>query len=195
MRSKKCSPPPFTPNSLGSCVIAMVNAAPALKPSRIVSLMKLTSELSRSAHASTLMPATTSAVSAAMSAQRAGSPAAMPATVAPTSIEMADVGPDRELARRAEQRVEQAPGQVAVDAVLRRQPGERRVSERHRDGVGGKGDASDGVAGQPCALIGGEPLRRRKRRAPAGRRCRRGGHPGGLAAEPSGGVGDGENCL
>ena len=55
--------------------------------------MKLTSELNRSAHASTLMPATTSAVSAAMSAQRAGSPPAMPAMVVPTSMEIADVGP------------------------------------------------------------------------------------------------------
>ena len=148
--------------------------------------MKLTSELSRSTHASTLMPATTSAVSAAMSAQRAGSPAAMPATVAPTSIEIADVGPDRELARRAEQRVDQAPGQIAVDAVLRRQPGERGVGQRHRDRVGGERDARDGVAGQPRALVGGEPLRRRERRAPARCRCRRGGHPGGLAGEPSG---------
>ena len=55
--------------------------------------MKLTSVLSRSSHASTLMPATTSAVSEAMAAQRAGSSAAMPATVVPTSIEIADVGP------------------------------------------------------------------------------------------------------
>ena len=55
--------------------------------------MKLTSELSRNAHATTLIAATTSAVSAAICAQRAGSPPAMPATVAPTSIEIADVGP------------------------------------------------------------------------------------------------------
>ena len=73
--------------------MAMVSAAPALKPSRMVSLMKLTSVLSRSSQASTLMAANTSAVSAAMSAQRAGSPLAMPATVTPTSMEIADVGP------------------------------------------------------------------------------------------------------
>ena len=92
-RSKNPSPPPFTPKSLGSWVIAIVSAAPALKPSRMVSLMKLTIELSRRTHASAHMAAMTSAVSAAMSAQRAGSPEAMPATVTPTSIEMAEVGP------------------------------------------------------------------------------------------------------
>ena len=67
-RSKKSSPPPFTPKSLGSCVIAMVSAAPALNPSRIVSLMKFTSDDRRSAHAATLIAATTSAVSAAICA-------------------------------------------------------------------------------------------------------------------------------
>ena len=37
-------PPAFTPKSFGNWVNAIVSAAPALKPSRIVSLMKLTSE-------------------------------------------------------------------------------------------------------------------------------------------------------
>ena len=73
--------------------MAMVSAAPALKPSRIVSLMKLTSELKRNSHANTHMAAMTTAVSAAMDAQRPGSPCAMPATVTPTSIEIAEVGP------------------------------------------------------------------------------------------------------
>ena len=93
IRSKKPSPPPLTPKSFGNWVMAMVSAAPALKPSKMVSLMKLTSELNRSSHAAAHMAATTSAVSAAMSAQRAGSPFAMPATVTPTSREIADVGP------------------------------------------------------------------------------------------------------
>ena len=44
----------LTPKGFGSCVIAIVNAAPALKPSRTVSLMKLTSDESLSAHATTL---------------------------------------------------------------------------------------------------------------------------------------------
>ena len=43
-RSKKSPLPPGTPKSFGSWVIAIVIAAPALNPSRIVSLMKLTSE-------------------------------------------------------------------------------------------------------------------------------------------------------
>ena len=93
MRSKKCSPPPVTPNNLGNWVKAIVSAAPALKPSRMVSLMKLTRELNRSSQANTHMAAMTSAVSAAMSAQRPGSPCAIPATVTPTSIEIAEVGP------------------------------------------------------------------------------------------------------
>ncbi|MNK96052.1 hypothetical protein D3C87_1163150 [compost metagenome] len=92
-RSKKNSPPPLTPNSFGSWVRAMVRAAPALKPNRMVSLMKLTSELSLNSHARKHITAISTAVSAQMEAQRAGSPAAIPATVTPTSIEMADVGP------------------------------------------------------------------------------------------------------
>ena len=92
-RSKNPSPPPFTPKSLGSCVVAMVSAAPALKPRRMVSLMKFTSELSRKTHASRHIAATTSAVSAAICAHRPGSPAAMSATVTPTSREIAEVGP------------------------------------------------------------------------------------------------------
>ena len=68
-------------------------AAPALKPSRFVSLMNATSELRRNAQASRLMPANTSAVSAASSAKRAALPPAMTATLVPTSIEIADVGP------------------------------------------------------------------------------------------------------
>ncbi|MNT28653.1 hypothetical protein D3C72_1643560 [compost metagenome] len=59
----------------------------------MVSLMKLTSELSLNSHARKHITAISTAVSAQMEAQRAGSPAAIPATVTPTSIEMADVGP------------------------------------------------------------------------------------------------------
>jgi hypothetical protein len=70
-----------------------VIAAPALNPSRIVSLMKLTSEESLNSHAMKLIAANTSATSAAICANRPGSPAAMPATVVPTSSEIADVGP------------------------------------------------------------------------------------------------------
>ena len=92
-RSKKWSPPPGTPKSFGSCVSAIVSAAPALKPTRIVSLMKFTNPLKRRIQASALNAATTSAVSAAIAAQRAGSPFAMPATVVPTSMAIAEVGP------------------------------------------------------------------------------------------------------
>ena len=47
-RSKKLCPPPATPNRLGSWVMAMVRPAPILKPTRMLSLISLTSALSRS---------------------------------------------------------------------------------------------------------------------------------------------------
>ncbi len=71
----------------------MTKAAPALKPSRIVSLMKLTSAESRSAPATKLRAAISKAVNAAICARFARSPPAMPTTVVPTSSEMAEVGP------------------------------------------------------------------------------------------------------
>jgi hypothetical protein len=92
-RSKKCSPPPLTPRSFGNCVIAIVNAAPALKPTKTVSLMKLTSEDRLRAQAITQITATSRAVSMAISAARCVSPAAMSSSDAPTSMEIADVGP------------------------------------------------------------------------------------------------------
>ena len=50
-RSKKLWPPPATPNRLGSWVMAMVRPAPALKPTRMLSLISFTSALSRSSQA------------------------------------------------------------------------------------------------------------------------------------------------
>ena len=71
----------------------MLMPAPALKPRRIVSLTKLVSVLRRSAQAVTASPATSRATSDATSTSRAGSPAAIGAMLAPTSRDMADVGP------------------------------------------------------------------------------------------------------
>ena len=50
-RSKKLWPPPAVPNKLGSWVIMMVNPAPALNPTRMLSLISLTRALKRSAQA------------------------------------------------------------------------------------------------------------------------------------------------
>ena len=50
-RSKKLCPPPATPNRLGSCVMMMVSPAPALKPTRMLSLIRRTSMLSRKSQA------------------------------------------------------------------------------------------------------------------------------------------------
>ena len=71
----------------------MLRPAPALKPSRIVSLTKLVSVLRRSAQAVTASAATRRATSDATCASRTGSPAAIGAMLAPTSSEIADVGP------------------------------------------------------------------------------------------------------
>ena len=167
MRSKKNSPPPLTPNNFGNWVMAIVSAAPALKPSRMVSLMKLTSELNRSSHASTHMQPTTKC-----GQRRNVGPAfriALCHTRDRDADEHRDRGgrTDRELARRAEQRIEQAADQIAVNAILRRQSSERGVGERHRNRVGRKGHAGDRVVLQPLWPIGGKPLRRWKGRAPA----------------------------
>ncbi len=50
-RSIKLCPPPGMPRRAGICVAAMLRPAPALKPSRTVSLMKLIKVLSRNSHA------------------------------------------------------------------------------------------------------------------------------------------------
>lgn len=59
--------------------------------------------------------------------------------------------------------------------LTRRQSGEQRVRERHRNAVGSEGDAGNGVVRQLLRLIARKPLRGRKGRAPAGdRTCVRG---------------------
>ena len=73
--------------------MAITNAPPVLNPIRIVSLMKLTSSLSRINHANRLNPATVRAVSEAIANQRPGSPSIMPPIVAPSSSDIAEVGP------------------------------------------------------------------------------------------------------
>jgi hypothetical protein len=53
---------PLTPKSFGSCVEVMTSAAPALKPVKMLSEMKLTSTLNRSNQSSAKSPATIRAV-------------------------------------------------------------------------------------------------------------------------------------
>ncbi|MGX1141530.1 hypothetical protein AB7M11_005766 [Bradyrhizobium ottawaense] len=50
-RSKKLWPPPATPSRLGSWLMMMVSPAPALKPTRMLSLTRRTSTLSLNNHA------------------------------------------------------------------------------------------------------------------------------------------------
>jgi hypothetical protein len=64
---------------------------------------------------------------------------------------------DRELTRASEKRITDAAAQVAVDADLRRQTGQRRIGERHRDRIGSECHARDGVLRQPFGVILGQP--------------------------------------
>ena len=66
--SKKLCPPPATPNRLGNCVIAIVRPAPALKPTRMLSLINSTSTLSRNNQANRQSIATVKAVRLAICA-------------------------------------------------------------------------------------------------------------------------------
>ena len=91
--SKKLLPPPSIAKNLGSCVDMIDSAAPALKPSNILSLIKFTNELSRNRKAIKQIHATANAVNAAMAAHLAGSPPDKTATVVPTIKEIAEVGP------------------------------------------------------------------------------------------------------
>ena len=58
---EKIVPPPLTPKRLGNWVIAMVKLAPALKPTRMLSLISFTSTLRRKSHANRLSAATVKA--------------------------------------------------------------------------------------------------------------------------------------
>ena len=71
----------------------IVNPAPALKPTKILSLTSLTSMLSRSNHAIKQSKATVKAARLAIWAYRCASPSAIAPTVPATIKEMADVGP------------------------------------------------------------------------------------------------------
>ena len=73
--------------------MTMESAAPALKPVRMLSEMKLTITLSRRSQASRNRPAVSTVASAASDNSRSGSPPAICATVTPKTSEMAEVGP------------------------------------------------------------------------------------------------------
>ncbi len=70
---------------------------------------------------------------------------------------MAEVGPDRELARRAEQGIAEPTEQIAVDADLRRQAGELGISQRNRNRVGRQRDAGDDIVDQPAGPVVRQP--------------------------------------
>ena len=70
IRSQKFPCPPFTPNSLGNCVLASCSATPALKPMRTVSETKFTTEPAHPSHARNTIVAVSRAVPAASAPKR-----------------------------------------------------------------------------------------------------------------------------
>ena len=124
----------------------MVSPAPALKPTRMLSLIRRTSMLSLNSHAIRQSSATAKAARLAICGVSRRIAAGQRADRRRNHQRDRRGRADRKLARRAEQRVADAAEHVAIDADLRRQARQRRIGERDRDGVGRKRDAGDSVA-------------------------------------------------
>ena len=92
-RLKKWPLVPSSPNNFGNWVDMIDSAAPALNPTRILSLIKLTIELNFNAQATKQIIATTNAANPAMSIHFCWSPPESIATVDPTIKEIEEVGP------------------------------------------------------------------------------------------------------
>ena len=91
MFSQKLPCAPWTPKSLGSCVLARKRATPHLNPTITLSEIKLTIEPALTSHAMKAMSATSKAVPAASALNRVVSPPAISPSEAPTSKDMAEV--------------------------------------------------------------------------------------------------------
>ena len=161
-RSKNSCPPPFTPSRLGICVIAMVRPAPALKPTRMLSLINFTSTLRRNSHANRLS-----------AGHREGRETGNLGVALPVPLchcphgsghHQRDGGsrPDRKLARGSKQGITHSAQQIAVNPDLRRQTRKPRIGQGNRNCVGRKGYPGDDIAGQPGQPVFSEPTRWRK---------------------------------
>ena len=150
--------------------MAMVRPAPALKPTRMLSLISFTSALRRNSQAKRQSTATVKRCEAG------DLRVALRVTVRHRSHGTGDhernggSRPDRELARGAEQGVAQAAEQIAIDAHLRRQACKPRIGKRNRNRVGGQGYPGNDIAGQPGGAVLRQPAGRRKPPEP-GRIC------------------------
>src|SRR4051812_29640720 len=122
----------------------IVRPAPALKPTRMLSLTRRTRTLSLNNQAIRQSSATAHAARLAISAYLAASP---PASLPTLAAIIRDRGSrtDCQLTRRAQQRIADAAEHVAVDADLGRQARQRGIGQRHRNGVSRKRNAGDGV--------------------------------------------------
>ena len=158
--------------------MAMVRPAPALNPTRMLSLISFTSALSRNSQAKRQSTATVK------SSEARDLRVALRVTVRHRSHGSSDhqrnggSRPDREMAREAEQGVAQAAKQIAVDAHLRRQAGKPRIGKRNRNRVGGQGHPGNDIGGQPGGAVLRQPAGWRKPPEP-GRIC------SGLSSNPT----------
>ena len=84
---------PVTPNRLGNWLMMIVSPAPALKPTRMLSLIRRTRMLSLKSQAIRQRIATAHAARLAICAYRTGSPAASDPTAPAIISEIAEVGP------------------------------------------------------------------------------------------------------
>ncbi len=153
-------PPPVTPKSAGSWVTAMVIPAPALKPTRMLSLISFTSTLSWSAQAMTQRDRD----------GESGEARNLGVSRRVAVRHGADGGGDHErdcrcrldgeVPGRSEQRVAEAAEDVSIDADLRGKAGQRSVGERHGYGIGSERNTGHEVRAQPGQLILAEPVNR-----------------------------------
>ena len=86
----------------------------------------------------------------------AGHPRASGANAVAVISAVVDSGPDRQLPRRAEHRVDGQRHQRRPQPDDRRQPRHRRIRHHLRDQVGRDGHPGQHVAAQPCPLISAE---------------------------------------
>ena len=161
-RSIKLCPPPGMPSRWGICVTAMLRPAPALNPSRIVSLIKSISELSRNSHARVNRAAATNAARVASCAKRTGSPNAGGGDGSPDHQRDGGSRPNRKMAGGAKQRVAYSAEQIPIDTNLWGQASEGSIRDSFGQRVRPKCNTRQQIASQPTSLISRHPLCRWK---------------------------------
>ena len=94
---------------------------------------------------------------AATSCAASSPPRPVSRTAPPATAASDELGPGRDVARRAEQRVDDRAGRGRVQAVLHRDPGDARVAEVLGHDHRRDRDARDHVAAQPPPVVARQP--------------------------------------